>query len=102
MDQRAFFTSPRTNVIEWSSKSSWNSPNRRITASTSFFGPVRKVQPGFASYRPAYFFSSSGVSSSGSTLMETKKTSFPNRSPREFCTSERLCIRIGQMSVQLV
>ena len=46
------------------------SPNFFRMRFTSSFLPVRKVHPGRAWNAPAYFFSTSGVSRSGSMLIE--------------------------------
>ena len=74
-----------------------------MTRSTSSFFPVSQVQPEkAASCVVEKRRSSWGVSNSGSTLMETKRTSRPKRSPSARRTAFMRRVRSGQASVQRV
>ncbi len=76
-------------------------PYRLVTSRMAVGLPVRKAQPaGLAPKLLAYCFSTSGVSRSGSTVMETNAILVPKSAPRASCTRAILSVRSGQVSVQ--
>ena len=63
-------------------------------------GPVRKLQP--ATSAPcicAYSLSISGVSRSGSTVMEANATLLPKSGPSRSCTSDIIGVSTGQVAL---
>ncbi len=80
--------------------------NRSIVCSTSVtscFGPVRNIQPSPAPpCLAANFLSRSGVSVTGSRLMDIICTSRPTRSPSSWRVREKMAVCTGQEPSQLV
>src|SRR5437867_905280 len=65
--------------------------------------PVRKLQPATsAPYICAYNLSISGVSRSGSTVMEAKTTLLPKSAPSWSCTNDIIGVSTGQVAVHNV
>src|SRR2546425_2751611 len=66
-------------------------------------GPGRKLQPATsAPYICAYNLSISGVSCSGSTVMEANMILLPKSRPSRSCTSDIIGVSTGQVAAQRV
>ena len=93
---------PISSMPECFSLSRLVSPILATTASISALAPVKKNQPGRAEKRCAYSLSTAGVSTSGSTLIDTMWTCLPSSALSSSCTLNRLAVIGGQMLVQVV
>jgi hypothetical protein len=92
---------PISTIEVWVSFVSVSSPSLRSACDTFSFVPVTRCHPGPAEAAFANLRNCAGVSVSGSTVMETRCTSRPTRSPRAVWIFLNAALMIGQLPLQL-
>src|SRR5215208_550562 len=97
-DSLPYLTMPVWFVRSWSSFAFASlKPRLRRSVLISSGVPVRNVQPGLMWWALTYSFNLRGVSSSGLSVIEYMKISFPTRSPNRFWTFLRFIVMGIQM-----